>query len=115
MNNLRNKVQLIGNLGNNPEVTVLDSGKKVVRLSIATHEIYRNQSGDRVVETQWHNLVAWGRKADIASKYLKKGSEVAIEGKLISRSYNDKEGIKRYISEVIVSEILLLASRVNNQ
>jgi single-strand DNA-binding protein len=111
MNNLRNRVQLIGNLGGNPEVTKLDSGKKVAKLSIATHDIYRNNAGDKVIDTQWHQLVAWGKKAELAEKYLKKGHEVAIEGKLISRSYDDKQGIKRYITEVIVNEILLLTAK----
>lgn len=108
MNNLRNRVQLIGNLGSNPEVTTLGSGKKVAKVSIATNEIYRNHSGERVVETQWHNLVAWNKKADILEKYLRKGSEVAIEGKLVTRTYNDKDGNKRYITEVVVNEVLLL-------
>jgi single-strand DNA-binding protein len=111
MNTLRNKVQLIGNLGMNPEVTVLDSGKKLAKMSVATHEVYRNAAGDRVQETIWHNIVAWGKKADIIEKYLKKGSEVALEGKLTTRSYNDKEGKKRYITEVLVSEILLLGGK----
>ena len=111
MNTLRNKVQLIGNLGMNPEVTVLDSGKKRAKMSLATHEVYRNASGDKVTETHWHQIVAWGKKAEIIERYLKKGSEVALEGKLMTRSYSDKEGNKRYITEVLVSEILLLEKR----
>lgn len=111
MNNLRNRVQLIGNLGMDPEVIVLDSGKKVAKVSIATNETYKNSSGDRVIETQWHHLVAWGKKADIVERFLKKGSEVAIEGKLVSRTYNDKEGVKRYITEIIVNEVLLLGAK----
>lgn len=104
---LKNKVQLIGNLGNNPEVKTLDGGKKVARFSVATNESYRNIKGEKVTETQWHTLVAWGKVADIAEKFLQKGSEVAIEGKLINRSYNDKDGNKKYITEVQVNEILM--------
>jgi single-strand DNA-binding protein len=108
---LKNKVQLIGNLGNAPEVKNTESGKKLVRFSVATNENYRNAKGEKVTETQWHTLVAWGKVADIAEKYLNKGTEVAIEGKLINRSYTDKEGNKKYITEVQVNELLLLGSK----
>ena len=111
MNALRNKVQLIGNLGMDPEVKALDSGKKLVKVSIATNETYKNAKGEKVTETQWHNLVAWGKTAEIAEKFLKKGSEVAVEGKLINRNYTDKEGIKRYVTEIEVSEFLMLGSK----
>lgn len=105
---LKNKVQLIGNLGNAPEVKTFDGGKKMARFSVATNENYRNAKGEKVTETQWHNLVAWGKVAEIAEKFLVKGKEVAIEGKLVNRTYNDKEGNKKYITEVVVSELLLL-------
>jgi single-strand DNA-binding protein len=108
---LKNKVQLIGNLGNAPEVKTLESGKKMARFSVATSENYRNAKGEKVTETQWHNLVAWGKVAEIAEKYLSKGKEVAIEGKLVNRSYNDKEGNKKYITEVQVNELLLLGAK----
>lgn len=108
---LKNKVQLIGNLGNTPEVKTLESGKKMARFSVATSENYRNAKGEKVTETQWHNLVAWGKVAEIAEKFLFKGKEVAIEGKLVSRSYNDKEGNKKYITEVQVNELLLLGAK----
>ena len=111
MNNLRNKVSLIGNLGNNPEVKVFESGKKMVRLSLATSENYKNIKGEKVEETQWHNLVAWGKTADIAEKYLQKGSELAIEGKLSYRSYEDKNGEKKYITEIIVNELMMLGKK----
>lgn len=111
MNALRNKVQLIGNLGMDPEVKTLESGKKLAKVSIATSESYKNAKGERITETQWHNLVAWGKTADIVEKFLKKGSEVAIEGKLINRNYIDKEGVKRYITEIEVSEVLMLDSK----
>ncbi len=107
---LKNKVQLIGNLGNTPDVRTTDAGKKWVRFSIATNEVYRNNKGEKVTETQWHNIVAWGKVAEIAEKFLQKGSEVALEGKLMSRSYTDKEGVKKYITEVQINELLLLGS-----
>lgn len=108
---LKNKVQLIGNLGNKPEVKTIESGKKMVRFSMATNEIYRNAKGEKITETQWHNLVAWGKLADIAEKYLDKGREVAVEGKLVNRAYTDKEGIKRYFTEILVNELLLLGDK----
>jgi single-strand DNA-binding protein len=108
MNSLKNKVQLIGNLGANPEVLNLDSGKKLAKFSIATNESYKNANGEKVQDTQWHNIVAWGKTAEIIEKYLTKGNEVAIEGKLVNRSYDDKEGNKRYITEVVVNELLML-------
>jgi single-strand DNA-binding protein len=110
MNALKNKVQLIGNLGKTPEIKNLDSGRKLATFSIATNETYQNVNGEKVTETTWHNLVAWGKLADLAEKYLQKGTEVVIEGKLINRSYNDKEGNKKYISEVQVNELLLIKS-----
>ena len=108
MNALKNKVQLIGNLGNGPEIKNTENGKKLARFSIATNENYRNAKGEKVTETTWHNLIAWGKVADLAEKFLLKGTEVVIEGKLINRSYTDKDGNKKYISEVQVNELLLL-------
>jgi len=108
---LKNKVQLIGNLGANPEVKTLDGGRKLARFNVATSETYRNAKGDKVTDTQWHTLVAWGKVAEIAEKYLKKGSEVAVEGKLINRSYNDKDGNKKYSTEVQVNEVLMLGDK----
>ncbi len=111
MNNLRNSVRLIGNLGQNPDVKDLNGGKKLAKFSIATHESYKNEKGERITETQWHNLVAWGKNAEIISKYLKKGNEVAIDGKIHTRSYNDKEGNKRYITEIVVNELLMVGGK----
>lgn len=108
---VKNKVQLIGNLGNTPEVKTLESGKKMARFNLATSENYRNAKGEKVTETQWHTLVAWGKVAEIAEKYLAKGKEILVEGKLINRSYNDKDGNKKYISEVQVNELLLLGEK----
>ena len=111
MNTLRNKVQLIGNLGNNPEIITLESGKKLAKISIATNETYKNAQGEKVTDTQWHNVIAWGKTADIIENYLTKGKEVAIEGKLTSRSWEDKEGIKRYTTEVVCNELLMLGNK----
>ncbi len=108
---LKNKVQLIGNLGNAPEVKTTESGKKLARFSVATNESYRNANGEKVTETTWHNLVAWGKVAEIAEKYLTKGKEVAVEGKLINRSYTDKDGNKKNVTEVEVNEILMLGDK----
>ncbi|MEE9361629.1 MAG: single-stranded DNA-binding protein [Cellulophaga sp.] len=110
MSTLKNKVQLIGNVGQEPAITDLESGKKVARVSLATNENYKNSNGEKVTDTQWHTLVAWGKTAEIIEKYVDKGDEIAIEGKLTSRSYDDKEGNKRYVTEVVVSEILLMRS-----
>ena len=107
MSTLRNKVQLIGNVGNAPEVKNLESGKKVATFSIATNEFYKNSKGEKVQNTQWHNIVAWGKTAEIIERYAGKGKEIAIEGKLTSRSYETKEGEKRYVTEVVASEILI--------
>lgn len=111
MNTLKNKVQLIGNLGNAPEVRNTESGKKLVRFSIATSETYRNAKGEKVTETQWHNLIAWGKVADVAEKYLTKGTEVAIEGKLMNNNYTDKDGNKKYNTEIQVQQLLLLGNK----
>ncbi|MEP1490458.1 MAG: single-stranded DNA-binding protein [Algibacter sp.] len=108
MNTLRNKVQLIGNLGNDPEIINLESGKTLAKFNIATNESYTNNKGEKITDTQWHNIVAWGKTAQIIEKYVTKGKEVAIEGKLTSRSYDDKDGVKRYITEVVCGELLML-------
>jgi single-strand DNA-binding protein len=111
MHALKNKVQLIGNLGDKPEVKNTENGKKLVTFRVATNETYRNTKGERVTETQWHRVIAWGKVAEIAEKYLDKGREVAIEGKLINRSYTDKEGKKKYVSEIQMGELLLLGAK----
>jgi single-strand DNA-binding protein len=108
---LKNKVQLIGNLGGNPEIRTTESGKKLAHFSVATNETYRTSKGEKVTETQWHNLVAWGKVAEIAERFLSKGSEVAIEGKLVNRNYTDKDGNKRYNTEIQVNEVLILGDR----
>jgi single-strand DNA-binding protein len=108
MSTLRNKVQLIGNLGNDPEIITLEGGKKLAKLSLATNEYYKDKEGQKQTKTEWHNVVAWNKTAEIIEQYVSKGQEIAVEGKLTSRSYQDKEGNKRYISEVVIDELLLL-------
>tara|TARA_B100000401_G_C52794826_1_gene715308 strand:- start:353 stop:685 length:333 start_codon:yes stop_codon:yes gene_type:complete len=108
MKNLRNRVQLIGNLAADPEVKNLESGKLMAKLSIATSDSYINNTGDKIEDTQWHNVVAWGKNADLAGKYLAKGQQVCIEGKLNHRSYEDKNGDTKYVTEVIVNDFLFL-------
>ena len=111
MNTLKNKVQLIGNLGNAPEVKNLDGGKKLARISLATNETYKNAKGEKITETQWHNVIAWDKTAEIVEKYFTKGLEVMIEGKLVNRNYTDKEGVKRYVTEVQANELLILTKK----
>ena len=108
MTTLKNSVQLIGRLGNDPEVRSFDSGKTMATFSIATNEVYYDNKGDRQENTQWHNVVAWGKKTQIIEKYLKKGSEIAMEGKLINRSYETKEGDQRYVTEVSLNELYMI-------
>jgi single-strand DNA-binding protein len=110
---LKNKVQLIGNLGNAPEIKNLENSKKVAKFSMATNESYRNQKGEKVDETQWHNLVAFGKIAELCEQFLTKGSEIAIEGKLTHRDYTDSNGVKRYLTEIQVNELLILEKKVS--
>ena len=112
MKTLRNKVQLIGNVGENPKSHSFESGKKVSRFSLATNEFYI-KDGEKIQQTQWHTLVAWEKQADFVEKYISKGSEIAVEGKLTYRSFENEAGEKQYITEVLVSEILLLGSKQN--
>lgn len=111
MNKVRNNVRLIGNVGQDPEVKEFAKGKKLAKFSIATNESYYDDKGNKVTETCWHKLIAWGKTADIAEKFLHKGKEVAIEGKLANRNYTDKEGNKRWFTEIIVSDLLLLGGK----
>jgi len=111
MNNLRNKVQLIGNLGQAPEIISFDSGKKLAKWTMATNETHRNAEGEKVTDTQWHNVVAWGNLAGIVEQYTQKGQEIAVEGKIVNRSYETKEGEKRFVTEIQASDILLLGAK----
>ena len=108
MSTLNNKVQLIGNLGAAPEVKTTENGKTMATISIATTDRYKDSNGEKQENTQWHRVVAWGKTAEIAEKYLKKGSRIAIEGRLNNRSYDDKNGEKKYITEVVATELLML-------
>lgn len=111
MANLRNSVRLMGHLGQDPEVRNVGENKKLVRLSIATNESYKNDKGEKVTETQWHNLIAWGNVASIIENHCKKGNEISIEGKLQTNSYTDKDGIKRYSTEILIHDILLMGAK----
>ena len=111
MSNLKNSVRLMGHLGQNPELRTTPTGKKVANFSLATNESYIDVNGEKVTETMWHNLIAWGRQADLAEKYLEKGKEICIEGKISHRNYVDKNGIKKYVTEIIVSDILMLGAK----
>ena len=108
MNALKNKVQLIGNLGQDPEIMNMENGTKLAKFSIATSDSYKNAKGEKVEDTQWHNIVAWGKTAEIVENYLVKGKQVAVEGKLTHRSYETAAGEKRYITEVKCNELLML-------
>jgi len=109
MNAMKNRVQLIGNVGQDPEIRTLENGRKLAHMSIATNEIYKNDKGEKVEQTEWHRITAWGKTAEIIEKFVVKGKEVAVNGKLTHRSYDDKNGEKRYVTEIIVNEILLLS------
>ncbi|NJL15028.1 MAG: single-stranded DNA-binding protein [Microscillaceae bacterium] len=103
-----NKVMLIGNLGNAPEVKTLEGGIKVARFSLATSESYKDKNGDTQTETEWHTLIAWRSLAEVVEKYLRKGSTIYVEGKIKTRSYADKDGAKRYVTEIIAEQIIML-------
>jgi single-strand DNA-binding protein len=108
MNSLKNRVTLIGNLGQDPELRTTESGKKLVHFTLATEEAYKNSEGQKVKETTWHNIVAWNGLAETAGKFLKKGKEVAVEGRIVYRTYNDKQGVTKNITEIVLSDLLLL-------
>ena len=110
MKNLKNSVQLIGRLGNDPEVKSFESGKQMATFSLATNETYHNRAGEKVTDTQWHNIVVWGKKVQVVEKYLHKGSEIALEGKLINRTY-EKDGERKYITEITMNELLMMGKK----
>jgi single-strand DNA-binding protein len=110
MNSLKNRVTLIGNLGQDPETKTTESGKKVANFTLATDDGYKNSEGQKVNETTWHNIVAWNGLADIAGKYLKKGRQVAVEGRIVYRSYEDKKGATKYITEIVLNDLIMLRS-----
>src|SRR5665811_1868789 len=110
MNSLSNRVTLIGNLGQDPETKTTESGKKLAHFTLATKDGYKNADGQRVSETTWHNIIAWNGLADIAGRFLKKGKEVAVEGRIVYRSYEDKKGVTKYITEIVLNDLVLLRS-----
>ena len=113
MSTIKNHVQLIGNIGQEPTITNLESGKKVARLSLATNENYKDGKGEKQTNTSWHTIVAWGKVADIVEKYVVKGKEIGVVGKLKTRSYTTDDGNQRYVTEVVAHEILLMNGNPN--
>jgi single-strand DNA-binding protein len=106
-----NKCILIGNLGKDPESKNLESGNTVTTFSLATSESYKDKQGNKVDQTEWHNIVLWGKLAEIASKYLKKGSSIYLEGKIRTRSWDDKDGNKKYTTEIIGESFTMLGKK----
>jgi single-strand DNA-binding protein len=111
MNNIKNRIQLIGFIGKDAEIKVLDNGNKLARFSMATNETYKNAKGEKIDETTWHNIIAWGPMADLVAKIVKKGSEIVVDGKIVNRNYTDSAGIKKYITEIQLNELLLLGKK----
>ena len=109
-----NKVILVGNLGKDPEVRHLDNGIAVANFSLATTESYTNKQGERVNQTEWHNIVLWRGLADVAEKYLKKGNSIYVEGKISTRKWEDKEGNTRYSTDIIADKMTMLGSKSDN-
>ena len=110
MNLLSNKVQLIGNLGADPEVKELENGNKVAKFFMATKEFHKDKEGNSTSDTCWHSLVAWGDKAKYVEKYLKKGIQIAVEGRLTNRTYEGKDGVKKYFTEIVVRDLVMFSS-----
>lgn len=111
MTTLKNSVRLIGNLGTDPDVKTFDNNRKLARLSIATNDNYNNDKGEKVTQTQWHHLVLWGAQATLAETLLKKGDSIIVKGKLTTRNYNDKDGVKRYVTEIVVNEFVKMGGK----
>jgi len=105
-NALKNSIRLVGHLGMDPEIRNFENDKLLARFSLATHESYKNDKGERIEETQWHHLILWDAQARYAREALKKGDEIAIEGKLVNRTYVNKEGLTRFVCEIVVNELL---------
>jgi single-strand DNA-binding protein len=114
MNSLKNSVRLIGNLGANPEIKTFEKGTKCAKFSLATDDTYTDREGKKVTDTQWHHVIAWGKTADIIEEFLSKGSEVAIEGRLTTKSYDGKDGEKKYFTEIILNDLLMLGKKSQN-
>ncbi|HEX2968996.1 MAG TPA: single-stranded DNA-binding protein [Bacteroidales bacterium] len=110
MNSMKNRVTLIGNLGQDPEIKTTESGKKVTHFTLATSDGFKNAEGQKVTETTWHNCVAWNGLAETVTKFLKKGREVAVEGRIAYRTYEDKNGVTKNSTEIILNDLVLLRS-----
>jgi len=111
MNAIRNQVQLIGRLGQDPEIVTFDNGNKLAKFSLATDDSYKDKQGEKVERTQWHNVIVTGGLVQVVESYIAKGKEIAVQGKLTNRSYEDKEGNTRYITEVLCNELLMLGPK----
>lgn len=109
--NIKNHVQLIGHLGAKPEMKVMENGNKLARFAVAVNESYTNKKGEKVINTQWYTIVAWGNLAGIAERILDKGTQVTIDGKLANRSYTDKQGAKRIVTEIVANELLVISNK----
>jgi len=114
MSSLKNRVILIGRLGRDPETKTIENGKKVTHFTLATDDSYKNADGQKVSEATWHNITAWNGLADVADRFLKKGREVAVEGRIVYRSYEDKKGVMKYITEIVLDDLVLLGSGKNS-
>jgi len=111
MNAIRNQVQLIGRLGQDPEIVTFDNGNKLAKFSLATDDSYKDKQGEKVERTQWHNVIVRGGLVNVVENYVTKGQEIAVEGKLTNRSWDDKDGNKRYTTEIVVNELLMLSPK----
>lgn len=111
MNTIVNKVQLIGRLGSDPEIKDTKNGSKLARFSLATDESYRDAKGNRIENTQWHRLVAWDKRAELAEKFLRKGKQIAVEGRLVTGHYDDKDGTRRYTTDIHINDFMMLGSK----
>lgn len=111
MTNLKNSVRLIGHVGQKPEIRTTSNGKKVASFSLATNDTYKDTNGQKVSETMWHSLIAWGKQVDFIERHIDKGDEIAIEGKLTNRNYVDKNGVKKYLTEIVVNDFLLMQTK----
>jgi len=108
MNTPKNKVQLIGHLGADPEMKSFENGNAMAKMRIATNETYKNAQGELVTDTQWHTVIAWGKTAETAGKFLNKGSEVLVDGRLVHREYTASDGQKRHTTEVVVQDLIFM-------
>ncbi len=111
MKDLKNKVQLIGNLGGDPQIKTLENGKKLAKFTLATNQVYYDTRGDKVEDTQWHNIVAWGKDADRVERFLEKGSSITLEGRIVYRHFEDNLGNKKYFTEIVMNDMILPPKR----